>query len=29
VHSATLATRSIGDFTDTGIGLINPWDADG
>jgi toxin FitB len=29
VHSATLATRNIGDFTDTGIGLINPWDADG
>ena len=28
VHSATLATRNIGDFTDTGIGLINPWDAD-
>jgi toxin FitB len=29
VHSATLATRNVGDFTDTGIGLINPWDADG
>lgn len=29
VYSATLATRNIGDFTDTGIGLINPWDADG
>jgi predicted nucleic acid-binding protein len=29
VHSATLATRNAGDFTDTGIDLINPWDADG
>ncbi len=27
VHSATLATRNTGDFTDTGISLINPWDA--
>lgn len=27
VHGATLATHNIGDFTDTGIGLINPWDA--
>ena len=27
VHNATLATRNIGDFTDTGISLINPWDA--
>lgn len=27
VHGATLATRNAGDFTDTGIGLINPWDA--
>jgi len=27
VHSATLATRNTGDFTDTGIGLINPWGA--
>ncbi len=26
VHSATLATRNTGDFTDTGIDLINPWD---
>jgi predicted nucleic acid-binding protein len=26
VYSATLATRNIGDFTDTGISLINPWD---
>lgn len=25
VHRATLATRNTGDFTDTGIGLINPW----
>lgn len=29
VYSATLATRNIGDFTDTGISLINPWDATG
>ncbi len=29
VHSATLATRNTGDFTDTGIDLINPWDAHG
>jgi len=29
VHGATLATRNTGDFTDTGISLINPWDADG
>jgi predicted nucleic acid-binding protein len=28
VHSATLATRDTGDFTDTGIDLINPWDVD-
>jgi toxin FitB len=28
VHSATLATRNTGDFTDTGIDLINPWDVD-
>jgi predicted nucleic acid-binding protein len=27
VRSATLATRNTDDFTDTGIGLINPWDA--
>lgn len=27
VGGATLATRNTGDFTDTGIGLINPWDA--
>ncbi|HEY1918339.1 MAG TPA: type II toxin-antitoxin system VapC family toxin [Streptosporangiaceae bacterium] len=27
VHGATLATRNTDDFTDTGIGLINPWDA--
>jgi toxin FitB len=29
VHGATLATRNTGDFTDTGISLINPWDATG
>jgi toxin FitB len=29
VHSAELATRNIDDFTDTGIDLINPWNADG
>jgi predicted nucleic acid-binding protein len=29
VHSAGLATRNTGDFTDTGIGLINPWNANG
>jgi predicted nucleic acid-binding protein len=29
VHRATLATRNTGDFTDTGIDLINPWDAHG
>ena len=29
VHSATLATRNIGDFTDTGIDLVDPWDANG
>ncbi|MGH3196163.1 MAG: type II toxin-antitoxin system VapC family toxin [Streptosporangiaceae bacterium] len=27
VRSATLATRNTGDFTHTGIDLINPWDA--
>jgi toxin FitB len=27
VHSAGLATRNTGDFTDTGIDLINPWNA--
>jgi predicted nucleic acid-binding protein len=26
VHGATLATRNIADFADTGIELINPWD---
>lgn len=25
VHGATLATRNTADFTDTGIGLIDPW----
>ncbi len=25
-HNATLATRNIRDFEDTGIELINPWD---
>ncbi len=29
VHSAGLATRNAGDFTDTGIDLINPWNANG
>ena len=29
VHGATLATRNTGDFTDTGISLLNPWDATG
>lgn len=29
VHSATLATCNTGDFTQTGIDLVNPWDADG
>lgn len=29
VHSAELATRNTDDFTDTGIDLINPWNADG
>jgi predicted nucleic acid-binding protein len=28
VYRATLATRNTGDFTDTGIDLINPWDPD-
>ncbi len=28
-HGATLATRNTGDFTDTGISLLNPWDATG
>ncbi len=28
VRSAVLATRNTGDFTDTGIDLINPWAAD-
>lgn len=27
-HHATLATRNIADFTDTGVGLINPWTVD-
>ena len=27
-RSAALATRNTGDFTDTGIDLINPWKAD-
>jgi toxin FitB len=26
-HGATLATRNVADFEDTGISLINPWDA--
>jgi predicted nucleic acid-binding protein len=26
-HQATLATRNIADFTDTGLDLINPWTA--
>ena len=29
VHGAGLATRNTGDFTDTGIDLINPWTASG
>jgi predicted nucleic acid-binding protein len=29
VHSAGLATRNTGDFMDTGIDLINPWNASG
>jgi len=29
VRSAPLATRNTGDFADTGIDLINPWDAGG
>jgi predicted nucleic acid-binding protein len=29
VYSATLATRNTGDFADTGIELIDPWDASG
>jgi predicted nucleic acid-binding protein len=29
VHSARLATRNTGDFIDTGIDLINPWNANG
>jgi len=26
VHSLTLATRNVVDFSDTGIDLINPWE---
>jgi predicted nucleic acid-binding protein len=26
VHGLTLATRNVGDFEMTGIGLVNPWD---
>ncbi len=26
-HESVLATRNTADFTDTGIALINPWDA--
>ena len=26
VHEATLATRDVRDFVDTGIELVNPWD---
>lgn len=26
-HESTLATRNTADFTDTGIALVNPWDA--
>lgn len=26
-HSASCATRNVGDFADTGVPLINPWDA--
>lgn len=25
IHGLTLATRSIADFSDTGIDLVNPW----
>lgn len=25
-HSATLATRNVGHFEPTGIGLVNPWE---
>lgn len=28
VHGATLATRDVKDFHDTGIELTDPWDAD-
>lgn len=26
-YEATLATKNIADFTDTGVQLVNPWDA--
>jgi hypothetical protein len=28
LHGAQLATKNIGDFVDTGIEIINPWDFD-
>lgn len=26
-HGATLATRNVTDFIDTGVSIVNPWDA--
>jgi predicted nucleic acid-binding protein len=26
VHTKIIVTRNIGDFSDTGIPVINPWD---
>lgn len=28
LHGLCVATRNIGDFKDTGIALVNPWEAD-
>jgi len=25
-HAATVATRNVGDFTDTGVAVVNPWE---
>ncbi|CAN5492221.1 type II toxin-antitoxin system VapC family toxin [soil metagenome] len=27
-HGATIATRNVDDFTDTGIDMVDPWSAD-
>jgi len=27
VHTLTVVTRNVGDFTATGVGLLNPWES--